>query len=200
VSDIRPSSQRTPRSRADGYPPAAHADPDGSPASTLADQSAPAAAQVPASREWVGAVVGLMHSIDHAWQALSAHLGLSMNELIALEHLYFMGPVSSPALRRRTGLSASSVTALIDRLEQRELVRRVRPRTDRRVVLVELTDTGQDKAHGLFEPLVRQLELRIPSATTARLSPPLETVSDLIGFFEHIATSAAGLYPGPGAI
>jgi DNA-binding MarR family transcriptional regulator len=152
----------------------------------------------PARRaEWIGAVLTLVHAIDHAWQALATHARLSLNELITLEHLYFCGPASSPALRRRTGLTASAVTGLIDRLEQRELVRRVRPSDDRRVVMVELTESGGPYARSLFQPLLNLLERAVPSAAPPVLDQQLSTISHLADFFEHVASATPSLYQTP---
>lgn len=148
--------------------------------------------------EWIGTVLSLVHAIDHAWQALATHARLSLNELIALEHLYFCGPASSPALRRRTGLTASAITGLIDRLEHRELVRRVRPSDDRRVVLVELTASGEPYARNLFQPLLSLLERSAPIATPPGVDQQLATISSLIDFFEHVASGTSDLYQAPG--
>jgi DNA-binding MarR family transcriptional regulator len=147
-----------------------------------------------ARTEWIGSIIELVHAIDHAWQALATHAGLSLNELITLEHLYFSGPVSSPTLRRRTGLTASAVTSLIDRLEQRQLVRRVRPPQDRRVVLVELTDRGRPEAQALFEPLLQLLDQSAPSATPPALREQLNTISQLVTFFDYVAEATPILY------
>lgn len=144
--------------------------------------------------EWIGTVLALVHAIDHAWQALATHARLPLNELITLEHLYFCGPASSPALRRRTGLTASAVTGLIDRLEQRELVRRVRPSDDRRVVLVELTESGQPYAEGLFQPLLNLLELSNRVASPSVVEQQLATIARLADFFEHVARETTSVY------
>ena len=41
-------------------------------------------------------------------------------------------------------LQPQNTTDLVDRLERRQLVRRIRDDTDRRVVLVEITDAGRE--------------------------------------------------------
>ena len=51
--------------------------------------------------------------------------------------------LSVSELSRRMGLAHSTVSGIVDRLEQRELVRRVRGRQDRRYVSVELTAAVQ---------------------------------------------------------
>ena len=55
-------------------------------------------------------------------------------------------------LAKLLGLDKSSVTRLVDRAERRGLVARVRSTTDRRAVLVNLTDDGRSLVSGL-DPL-----------------------------------------------
>ncbi|HMA06844.1 MAG TPA: MarR family transcriptional regulator, partial [Ramlibacter sp.] len=58
-----------------------------------------------------------------------------------------MGASSTPAeLARECHLDAGGMTRLLDRLETKGLVRRVRSSEDRRVVNLELTDPGREAA------------------------------------------------------
>jgi len=67
-------------------------------------------------------------------------------------------PAKIQTLADRLALRHHSAVELIDRLEQRDLVRRARGREDRRQVLISLTPKG----HRLLERVVRQrlVELR----------------------------------------
>jgi DNA-binding MarR family transcriptional regulator len=65
--------------------------------------------------------------------------------------------LSAGDLARRTGLAAASVTDLVDRLESRGFVRRVRGSTDRRRVLVEPVADQLTGAHELFASTRRSL-------------------------------------------
>lgn len=155
---------------------------------TAAGAIAGPAAVDPSLQGWLSAVLELVHAVDHAWHSVATHARMSLNELIALELLYFSGHVSSPSLRRRTGLSASSITGLIDRLEQRGLVRRVRPPDNRRVVLIELTDLGRDHAASLFKPLLASLAQASPTPAPP-IAEQLPTITYLAEVFERIAIS-----------
>lgn len=66
------------------------------------------------------------------------------------------GPLTAGELSRATGLRPAATTSLIDRLEARGYVRRVRSETDRRRVLVELTPEGRDRIGELYGPLVEE--------------------------------------------
>ena len=52
--------------------------------------------------------------------------------------------------------AATTTTTLVDRLEQRGLVRRVRDTTDRRKVLVEMTEEGWRRTHEFYAPLAER--------------------------------------------
>jgi DNA-binding MarR family transcriptional regulator len=89
----------------------------------------------------VGAISALVRSEHRHAAYLAQSLDLSAADSLALYHLADE-PLSSSALGERLGLTSGSVTALVDRLVKRKLVRRVAHETDRRVVLVQMTKTG----------------------------------------------------------
>jgi DNA-binding MarR family transcriptional regulator len=58
------------------------------------------------------------------------------------------------------GLNSAGTTALLDRLERAGRVRRARGRSDRRKVVVEVTDSAVELGRTFFGPLIeRSLEL-----------------------------------------
>ena len=67
---------------------------------------------------------------------------ISTPQLICLNEVFQHGPISIGALTKIVFLNNSTVTGIVDRLEKRELVKRVRVSKDRRQVHVEVTDQG----------------------------------------------------------
>jgi DNA-binding MarR family transcriptional regulator len=67
---------------------------------------------------------------------------ISTPQLICLNEVFQHGPISIGALTKIVFLNNSTVTGIVDRLEKRELVKRVRVSKDRRQVHVEITDQG----------------------------------------------------------
>jgi DNA-binding MarR family transcriptional regulator len=65
------------------------------------------------------------------------------------------GALSGADLAREYGLDASAVTRILDKLEKRGLINRVRSSADRRVVNLALTDTGRQMVSRL-KPLYAQ--------------------------------------------
>ena len=80
---------------------------------------------------------------DADTRALRRH-GLSLAARILLATVEGAGePLPANVLAERLLVSGASITSLVDTLERRGLVRRVRPDHDRRIVLIELTDAAQ---------------------------------------------------------
>src|SRR6187399_2560505 len=82
-------------------------------------------------------------------------LGLNPVDLRCLDWLT-EGPLAASRLAEATGLSSAATTAMIDRLERKGFVRRVRHEADRRQVLVELTDEGQARTWAIYGRLAAQ--------------------------------------------
>ncbi len=75
--------------------------------------------------------------------------GLTTTQFGVLEAILHKGPLSQRDLSLKVLTSPGNMTDLIDKLESRGLVRRVRQKADRRAVRVELTAAGM----ALIEPL-----------------------------------------------
>src|SRR5262245_49224816 len=72
------------------------------------------------------------------------HVDLSCQELRLVEHLGDSGPRKMRDVADFLLLAVNSVTTTVDNLERKKLVRRQRSEEDRRVVHVELTESGQE--------------------------------------------------------
>lgn len=69
--------------------------------------------------------------------AIAEQVGLGPTEEKTLLMLSGSGPLTAGEIAQRTGLTTGSVTSLIDRMERKGFVRRVRDASDRRRVIVE---------------------------------------------------------------
>ena len=87
--------------------------------------------------------------------AVGRHLGLNPADLRCLDWLAD-GPKTAGQLAEATGLRPAATTTLIDRLEGKGLVRRVPSDTDRRRVLVEMTEEGFRRTWECYGPLVAE--------------------------------------------
>ena len=73
--------------------------------------------------------------------------GVGYTDVMALGNLYADGPLSAADLSTRLGITRSSVTALVDRLEEAALVERQSDPDDRRRLRLTLTDQGRAAVH-----------------------------------------------------
>ncbi len=81
-----------------------------------------------------------------------AAAGLTPTQFGVLEAILHIGPLSQRELCLKVLTSPGNMTDVVDKLEARGLVHRVRQQADRRAVQVELTAAGR----ALIEPLFAQ--------------------------------------------
>jgi DNA-binding MarR family transcriptional regulator len=115
------------------------------------------------------AVQAYQRSTDAFDDAVAGRLELNRTDLRCLDHL-FEGPRTAGQLGEATGLSSAATTTLLDRLEKRGLVRRVRDVADRRKVLVEMTDRSGELVGRLYGPLVTEGNARLRKYSDAELA------------------------------
>jgi DNA-binding MarR family transcriptional regulator len=89
--------------------------------------------------------------------ATAQAVGLGPTDLYAVGTLTFYGRMTSGDLAAKTGLTTGATTRLIDRLEQRGLVRRITDPADRRRVLVEAVDTDTLELDSALAPAREKL-------------------------------------------
>lgn len=101
----------------------------------------------------------VMRTATDAGHALAKRMGLPYNDVRALELLsdsaHGLGTVE---LAHRLGMRSASATELVDRLEATGHVRRRPHETDRRRVVVELTERGRTEALAAMGPLLARFD------------------------------------------
>jgi DNA-binding MarR family transcriptional regulator len=79
----------------------------------------------------------------HSRQLMEEH-GLTSVQLAALHELASRGPLSARELARCVQVSQPTITGVLDRLEQRQLITRTRSSKDRRTLHIAMTDQGRE--------------------------------------------------------
>jgi MarR family 2-MHQ and catechol resistance regulon transcriptional repressor len=119
--------------------------------------------------------------------------GLGLTDFAALEAILHKGPQTITEIQGRVLLASGSMTAAIDRLEEKGLIRRTSSPGDRRVKVLKLTPAGRRIAEAAFSRHAAELE----SAMTV-LSPTekqeLRAILKKLGVFA--ASVAAKTDPG----
>ncbi len=131
----------------------------------------------------VAALRALMLATQEFRQAIATKLGLNITDTLAMSYLSADGPLTAGELAERTGLTASSVTALLDRLETAELITRRRSAEDRRTVTAVITDVGLHTlgwARQWMEAALRDLETDDLGASTRILRSLAESLRESI--------------------
>jgi len=76
--------------------------------------------------------------------------GLNATEFTVLELLYSKGRQPIQRIGQQVLLASSSITYVVDQLEEKQFVIRVADQTDRRVTYCELTDEGEKLMNEIF--------------------------------------------------
>jgi len=107
-------------------------------------------------------------------------LGLSAGELLALAHLSLDGQLGPTELTRRLHMTTGAMTAMLDRLAERDFVVREPHAPDRRRNVVRLTAGGRERiftqVHGMAAGVM---------AVSERLDPEERRV--VVGYIEEIS-------------
>src|SRR4051812_6530164 len=105
-------------------------------------------------RELVQEILKQFQSVNAA-AANGPHVELNMQELRVVELLGNEGPRMMRELAEHLKVAVNSMTSIADSLERKALVRRHRSEEDRRVIRVELTDSGREIFQSLSEANMR---------------------------------------------
>lgn len=84
----------------------------------------------------------ILRATEISSRALAKQCGLTPSQLILMQLIFNESGASPSFLARKISLSQATVTALIDKLEDRRLVRRRPDKNDKRRVFLELTAKG----------------------------------------------------------
>ena len=119
----------------------------------------------------------LMQAGELYTKELNKIYNISSAQLNCLLSLHENGPLPPSHIAKLMMVNSSTITGIIDRLEQKGLVQRMRISTDRRVITVDLTKSGKVLAehapppiqHKLFDGLSRLSEKDIKNISESLL-------------------------------
>jgi DNA-binding MarR family transcriptional regulator len=120
-------------------------------------------------------IVALVHQISHHGRQMFVQ-GLAQEKLTLTHWMILEDLMANPdgltmrAIAHNLGLPPSSVTGLVDALEMRDWSLRRNDPSDRRVVRVELTETGIAQVRRVGEHLMRQYRNSMSDMTDAQLT------------------------------
>jgi MarR family 2-MHQ and catechol resistance regulon transcriptional repressor len=119
------------------------------------------------------------HSMAAFVERSVAALDIGLSDFMILEALLHKGPLTMSELCEAALITNASMTAAIDRLEERAFVERVASKEDRRVRRAQLTAQGATLIKRLYARHERDLDevmSAIPAAQRAELRRGLKTI------------------------
>jgi len=108
-------------------------------------------------REIIYQIRRLMQAEELFTKELNKTYQVSATQLHCLLALYDHGPLPPSQIARYIMVKSSTVTGIIDRLEQKNLVYRLRDSPDRRVITIQLTEAGRELAQHAPPPLQQKI-------------------------------------------
>jgi DNA-binding MarR family transcriptional regulator len=96
------------------------------------------------SHEVLIALRRIIRVTDSSSKNLARDTGLTTSQLLVLQLLEPGGDMTIGDIAKQVNLSQGTVTIIIDRLEDRKLVARIKGQQDKRKVFVEITNGGRD--------------------------------------------------------
>ena len=109
------------------------------------------------TREVIFSVRRLIQAKELYTKELNKKYQVSASQLNCLLALHENGPLPPSQIAKHIMVNSSTVTGIIDRLEQKGLVERKRISIDRRVITIQLTGTGRNLAENAPPPIQQRV-------------------------------------------
>jgi MarR family 2-MHQ and catechol resistance regulon transcriptional repressor len=114
-------------------------------------------AGVDAPRLWL-VLMRCHHALSKIAERSIQETGLGLTDFAALEALLHKGPQTITEIQSRVLLASGSMTAAIDRLEEKDLIRRTSAPEDRRAKVLKLTPAGRRVVQTAYDRHAADLE------------------------------------------
>lgn len=140
----------------------------------------------------------IIRSVDLYSRELASKANITSPQLVCLLTLAEKGPMTATTISREVFLSPSTIVGILDRLEEKGLVKRERASKDRRVVTVTVTQKGRqlaDQAPSPLQDTLTEALQRLPESEQVEIAKSLERVVSLMEV-QHI-DAAPILETGP---
>jgi len=117
-------------------------------------------------------------------QKMSKQYGLTGPQSLVLRLLIKKGALSSADLSRQMYVTPSNITGIIDRLEKKGLVERIRQQSDRRVALITLTQSGQKLGKTIPDPIEKKIVNQLSDLEPENLQILAMTMNQIINLID----------------
>ncbi|MBI2792943.1 MAG: MarR family transcriptional regulator [Gammaproteobacteria bacterium] len=90
------------------------------------------------------ALRSIMQSMDSHSRKLNKLFDITVPQIICLYEIFEKGAMTLSVLSKSIHLTSSTLVGIIDRLEEKKLVTRMRDVVDRRAIFIDITEKGRD--------------------------------------------------------
>lgn len=135
----------------------------------------------------------IVRALSLASRDLARTHDLTVAQLLCLRTLRNAGMISAGALANALSISPQTVTGLLDRLHARGLIARARSETDRRQVLISLSEQGENLLATTSPSLQDRFVQRFSALPPARRAVLAEALSAVVTLLEADTLDAAPL-------
>jgi DNA-binding MarR family transcriptional regulator len=108
-------------------------------------------------KEIIYSIRRLMQGSERYTKEINKKYNVSAAQVNCLLALHEYGPLPPSQIAKMILVNSSTVTGIIDRLEQKGLVERQRISQDRRVITVQLTESGKTLAENAPAPIQQKI-------------------------------------------
>ena len=115
------------------------------------------------------AAIAFVRSIETIRHTIAREAQLGSSEFRALSRVVEAGTITPKHLAVSLGLTTGAVTAVSDRLVKLKLIERMPHPSDRRSILLQLTQTGHNVMAGAYETLQQTLGEAVSASTTGTI-------------------------------
>ncbi|MBO0960377.1 MarR family transcriptional regulator [Neobacillus sp. MM2021_6] len=115
---------------------------------------------------------------EHVNKAIQAN-GLNPTEFAVLELLYHKGDQPMQQIGGKILLASGSITYVVDKLEQKGLLRRIACPKDRRVTYAQITEEGENFIQEIFPEHAGEIDKLMSSLTESEKTVAIELLKKL---------------------
>ena len=136
------------------------------------------------TKDIIYAIRRLMQAGEHYTKELNKIYNVSAAQINCLIALHENGPLSPSQIAKHVMVNSSTVTGIIDRLEKKDLVKRLRISQDRRVITVELTKSGAILAENAPPPIQQKIIDGLNTLSSSEIDAIALTLKRLIDMLD----------------
>jgi len=134
------------------------------------------------------AIIATSKVMRHAALSLFGDEGITDSQFLALDALVSNGPMLMRKMSDAMLVTPANVTGIVDRLEEKNLVRRTPVKGDRRATIIEITPDGE----ALYERVAKKKAIMVQKALTTFTKDELTTLHGLLERFQSEMSRSIG--------